>query len=174
MVILVVFSYFSTFTTKLHYTKRIDPRSDDEVINDILDPLVHMAGILASTTIVAFTMTFRKIFIFCLWANVISLILIEIGLLDESNVVFYIGFLCQSFFTGTIQVLIYEFTTEICFPVSQTVAISLLHLISMPIVLLLTAVSSEINKKTPGDTVINAVFDFGMALIISMVAMMFW
>jgi len=102
MVILVVFSYFSPFTSGLHYKRKIDPRSNDEVINDILYPLVHMAGILASTTALAFIMTFRKIFLFTLWGNVIALILIEIGLLDKSNVVFYIGYLAQAFFTGTI------------------------------------------------------------------------
>lgn len=94
MVILVVFSYFSPFTSALHYRIVVDARNGDEdVVNDILYPLIHLAGILVSTTVLAFIMKFKQIFLFTLWANVISLIVIEIGLLDSSNVVFYIGYL---------------------------------------------------------------------------------
>ena len=173
MVMLVIYSYFAPYTSYFHYVKKIKTSSENVVV-DVLYPLLLLVGILFSTTLLAFIMTFRKLFIACLWANMICLILIEIGLLDPTNTVFYVGYLGQAFFIGTIQVLIYEFTSEICFPVSQAVATSLLHLIAMPVVLLLTEISYVINYKALQDSSVNAVFDYAMALMISGVSMMMW
>lgn len=67
-----------------------------------------MGGIIVSTLVVAKFLHFKKVFIVSIWGNVAALVLIEIGLLDKSNVIFYIGYLMQGFFLGAIQVLIYE------------------------------------------------------------------
>lgn len=98
---LVVYSYVGPYISYYHYMKKI-MSSNENVIVDVIYPLLVMIGILFSTTVLSFTMIFRWLFIGSLWANMISLILIEIGLLDPTNTVFYIGYLSQAFFIGTL------------------------------------------------------------------------
>lgn len=109
-----------------------------------------------------------------LWANVGCVMVIELGLLDPSNVIFYIGYLVEGFFIGALQIFIYELTAEISFPISPTVSIALLHLIAMPSILVITVFTNGVFKKEVSSTVINAVIQLAFAFIIGVIAFVLW
>eukprot|EP00347_Sterkiella_histriomuscorum_P008074 403346473 len=171
---LLIFTYFSPYSLRWHYAKIIDPRSDIVAIHNVIVPLAQLGGIVASTILLAKFLQFKKQIVFCIWANVLCIIICEIGLLDSSNVLYYIGYISEGFFIGTLQILIYEQVAELSFPISPTISVSCLNLVAMTSVLVLTTISDVINRRNFSSSVINDCFQFIMAGILAFLGVTMW
>ena len=155
LVVLFIITYFSPYTLRWHYSKLVDPSSNNEVIHNVIVPLMELAGLATWTILLAKFFRFKVQIVFVIWANVVSIILCEAGLLDSTHVLFYIGYILEAFFIGCLQIIIYEFVVELSFPVSPALGLSSLHLVAYPSLLVLNAISDDINRRNYSSSVIN-------------------
>ncbi|CDW89020.1 UNKNOWN [Stylonychia lemnae] len=173
--VLLIITYFSPYCVRWHYSKLVhSDHRDGEVIHFVIVPLMQLSGLVVSTILLARYFRFKVQLTIVIWANVIAIILCEAGLLDGTHVLFYIGYILESFFIGCLQIIIYELVVELSFPVSPALALSSLHLVAFPSILVLNAISDDINMRNQTSSVINDCLQFIQAGILAFIAIGIW
>ena len=88
--------------------------------------------------VLAIKFSFRAMFVVVIIGSLGSLVVSELGVLSNSSHLLYLGQVPQSFFMGALKLLVYEFVTEISYPVTPAITLGLLHMFAGLINLILT------------------------------------
>jgi hypothetical protein len=102
----------------------------DRSVYDYGQPVLYFVGAMTCGGFLAIKFDFKRLFWIVLIGNIASLIISIVGMIGGSRVILSGGQLPHSFFLAALKLLIYEFATEISYPVSPALALGLLHMVS--------------------------------------------
>lgn len=133
----------------------VEAQANENFVNvvGIWAPIACLLGIIISSVILAFfnqtNASYKGYTLALLAALGGSIVLVFISFLSRSPAIYFFSLLIQSAVCGAFKIYLYEFMTEITFPVSPVFALGILNALSGLLTLLFTLIGMDEALKDP-------------------------